>query len=153
MKSTVAGVPGGVTLAYAIATTIWQRRWASDQLPGGRCAIRMGPIRIGLDENGGRMTDTEMGILFQTRVDAIRKKDRELLLSTQVTEIPFAASEGYMSLSDIDIDVLYTYDVSDLERVVFVRENYKRSTGSDRAAFLLYYFTNTVKGWRVFRVQ
>lgn len=99
------------------------------------------------------MSDTEMVSLFQRRVDAIREKDRESLLATQVSEIPFAASEGYLTLSDIDVEVLYAHDASDLEKVVLVKEDYQRSDGTARSAFVLYHVINTVKGWRVFRVQ
>ena len=98
------------------------------------------------------MIDRETDGLFRTRTEAIRNKDRELLVSTQVSELPFAASEGYMALDGIDVDVLHAHDASDLERVVLVKETYQRPTG-ERTAFLLYHITNTVKGWRVFRVQ
>ena len=99
------------------------------------------------------MADKDTESLFQVRAEAIRKKDRDQLLSTQVSEVPLAASDGYMSLSDIEVEVLHAHDASELERVVFVKETYKRPDASDRTAFLLYHVTNTVKGWRVFRVR
>jgi hypothetical protein len=98
------------------------------------------------------MADRETEELFQVRTAAIQKKDRDLLLSTQVSEVPFAASEGYLALSDIAVEVLHVHDVSDLERIALVKEVYQRS-GGERTAFVLYHLTNTVKGWRIFRVQ
>jgi hypothetical protein len=115
--------------------------------------VRMCFVRVAFDEMGGGMTDRETDDLFRVRADAVRGKDRELLLSTQVAEIPFAASDGYLALSDIGVDVLHTHDVSDLERIALVKETYHRSGGDERTAFVLYHLTNTVKGWRVFRVQ
>jgi hypothetical protein len=99
------------------------------------------------------MTYAETEGLFRTRAEAIRKKDRALLVSTQISELPFAATDGYLALSGIDVDVLHEHDVSDLEKVVLVKETYQRSDGNERTAFVLYHLTNTVKGWRVFRVQ
>lgn len=98
------------------------------------------------------MADRDTEELFQVRAAAVQKKDRSLLLSTQVAEVPFAASEGYLALDDIAVEVLHVHDVSDLERIALVKETYHRSAG-ERTAFLLYHLTATVQGWRIFRVQ
>lgn len=98
------------------------------------------------------MADRVTDDLFQVRAAAIQKKDRDLLLSTQVSEVPFAATEGYLTLDGITVEVLHVHDVSDLERIALVKEVYQRS-GGERTAFLLYRLINTVAGWRIFRVQ
>ena len=98
------------------------------------------------------MADQDTEALFRTRAAAVQKKDRGLLLSTQVAEVPCAASEGFLTLDDITVEVLHVHDVSDLERIVLAKETYHRS-GGERTAFLLYHLTNTVRGWRIFRVQ
>lgn len=99
------------------------------------------------------MADQETEDLFRTRADAVGKKDRALLVSTQVAEIPLGASSGYLQLSGIDVEVLYAHDVSDLERIVLVRETYQQADRGERTAFLLYHLTHTVQGWKVFRVR
>jgi hypothetical protein len=92
--------------------------------------------------------------LFRTREEAVRKQDRPLFLSTQVSsEIVFGSSEGYLSLEDITTEVIYIYDESELEKVVLVKETYKQPDKNPRSSFLVYFLTNTVQGWRIYRVR
>ena len=91
--------------------------------------------------------------LFETRDEAVRKRDRPLFLSTQVSEVELGSSEGYLSLEDITTDVLCIHDESELEKVVLVRETYKHAGNSPRSSFLVYFLTCTIKGWRIYRVR
>jgi hypothetical protein len=92
--------------------------------------------------------------LFRTREEAVRKQDRPLFLSTQVSsEIVFGSSDGYLSLEDITTEVINIYDESELEKVVFVKETYKQPDTNPRSSFLVYFLTNTVQGWRIYRVR
>jgi hypothetical protein len=94
--------------------------------------------------------------LFSTRDEAVRKQDRSLFLSTQVSEIEFGVSKGYLSLEDMTTEVIYIHDESELENVVLVKETYKQPDETDenpRSSFLVYFLTNTVKGWRIYRVR
>ncbi len=99
------------------------------------------------------MTDSDVQQLFRTRADAVRNRDVDLFLSTQISELEFASTDGYLALSNIEPDVLYVHEESDIERVVLVKETYKRPDKGDRAAFLLYFLTNTTNGWRIYRVR
>jgi hypothetical protein len=91
--------------------------------------------------------------LFETRDEAVRKQDRPLFLSTQISEIEFGSSEGYLSFEDMTTDVLYIHDESELEKVVLARETYKHAGTNPRSSFLIYFLTSTIKGWRIYRVR
>jgi hypothetical protein len=95
----------------------------------------------------------EIEAIFETRGEAVRKEDRPLFLSTQVSEIELGgSSEGYLSLEDLITEVLYIHDESELEKFVLVKETYKQSGKDPRSAFLLYFLTCTVKGWRIYNL-
>lgn len=91
--------------------------------------------------------------LFQTRAEAVKKKDRALFLSTQVSEIELGSSEGYLKLVDLEPEVLYIHEESELERVVLVKETYKHPERNRYSLFLIYFLTHTIKGWRIYRVR
>lgn len=91
--------------------------------------------------------------LFQARAEAISTKDERRFLSTQVSEIEFAASSSYLSLDRMTAEVLCIHDESPLEKVVFVKETYWPTDKSSRSSFLIYFLTNTVDGWRIYKVR
>lgn len=97
--------------------------------------------------------NNEIVALFETRDEAVRKDDRPLFLSAQVSEIELGSSEGYLSLEDLTTEVVYIHDESELEKVVLAKETYKEPGKSPRSSFLLYFLTNTVQGWRIYRVR
>jgi len=99
------------------------------------------------------MTDSDVQELFRTRAQAVRRRDIDLFLSTQIGELEFASSDGYLSLSDMQLDILYVHEESDIERVALVKETYTRPERGDRSSFLLYFLTNTTQGWRIYRVR
>jgi hypothetical protein len=95
----------------------------------------------------------EIEVLFETRDEAVRKEDRSLFLSTQISELELGSSDGYLSLEDVTTEVLYVHDESELEKVVLVKETYKHPGKSPRPSFLLYLLTHTVQGWRIYAVR
>ena len=97
--------------------------------------------------------DSDIQALFEARAAAVPAKDRSAFLATQVTEMDLGSSDGYMTLQSLAIDVLYTYDESDIEKVVLVKETYTRDDLPPRSSLLLYYLTRTVRGWRIYRVR
>jgi hypothetical protein len=97
--------------------------------------------------------DSDVEALFRTRAEAVKKQDRSLFLSTQVSEIDLGSSEGYLSLEEMTTDVLYVHAESELERIVLVKETYKRPNKDEHSSFLMYFLTQTIKGWRVYRVR
>ena len=94
----------------------------------------------------------EIAALFETRDEAVRKEDKALFLSTQVSEIELGSSDGYLSLEDLTTEVLYIHDESELEKFVLVKETYKQSGKDPRSAFLLYFLASTVQGWRIYKL-
>ena len=98
--------------------------------------------------------NNDIEALFRTRDEAVRNKDRSLFLSSQVSEIESGSSEGYLSLEDISTEVISIHDESDIEKVVLVKETYYREPDENpRSSFLVYFLTNTVKGWRIYRLR
>ena len=98
--------------------------------------------------------NNDIEALFRTRDEAVRTQDRPLFLSTQISEIELNSSEGYLSLEDITTEVLHIHDESEIEKVVLVKETYHRQPDDNpRSSFLVYFLTNTVAGWRIYRVR
>ncbi len=95
----------------------------------------------------------EIEALFEARDEAVRKDDRPLFLSAQVSEIELGSSEGYLSLEELTTEVVHIHDESEIEKVVLVKETYRESGKSPRSSFLLYFLTYTVQGWRIYRVR
>ncbi|MCI2421571.1 hypothetical protein MOQ72_29475 [Saccharopolyspora sp. K220] len=94
--------------------------------------------------------------LFRVRDEAVRKRDPEQFLSTQLVDVPFAASESYLSIDDMTTEVLHAQEESDGATAVFVRETYvssKKEQKSPRSAFLIYFLVNTGGKWKVYRVR
>lgn len=102
------------------------------------------------------MTDkNEIKSLFTLRGEAVSKKDRKLFLSTQIGEIEGGGSNNYIALDSMKTEVLCVYDNNELEKVVFVKETYTyKPNGKDPySSFPIYFLTNTVKGWRIYKVR
>lgn len=99
------------------------------------------------------MTDSDVQELFRARAQAVRDQDIDLFLSTQISELEFASSDGYLALRDLQLDILYVHEESDIERVVLVKETYARPQKGDRSSILLYFLTRTTRGWRIYRVR
>jgi hypothetical protein len=97
--------------------------------------------------------NNQIEALFEARDEAVRKDDRQLFLSAQISEIELGSSEGYLSLEDLTTEVVHIHDESELEKVVLVKETYKGPGKSPRSSFLLYFLINTVQGWRIYRVR
>lgn len=91
--------------------------------------------------------------LFKTRDDAINKQDRGLFLSTQVDEIERGSSEGYLGVEHLETEVIAIHGENDVEKIVFVKENYKQNKNIPYSAYLIYYVVNTVKGWKIYKVK
>jgi|SRR3972149_8694965 len=89
----------------------------------------------------------EVKSLFQTRDQAVAKKNKQLFASTQIQDIPYASISGYISCSSLETNVLNVVDDTDFKKVVFVKENY-----GTHWAFLLYYLVNTVNGWKIYDI-
>jgi hypothetical protein len=98
--------------------------------------------------------ENDIEALFRTRDEAVRKQDRSLFLSSQVSEIEFGSSDGYLSLEDITTEVISIHDESEIEKVVLVKETfYRQPDENPRSSFLVYFLTNTVEGWRIYSVR
>jgi len=95
----------------------------------------------------------EIKALFSTRDKAVAKKDRKLFLSTQIAEIEYGYSEGYLNMKNMTSDVLYVYKENELEKIVFVNETYIPKDRDLYKGFLLYFLVNTVKGWKIYKVK
>ncbi|MDP3988430.1 MAG: hypothetical protein Q8P80_04785 [Candidatus Levybacteria bacterium] len=95
----------------------------------------------------------EITKLFLTRDKAVGKNDKELFLSTQVGEIEYSSVEGYFSIDVLKTEVLYIYSESDLEKVVFVKENYFPKKKVSRISFIIYFLANTVGGWKIYKLR
>jgi hypothetical protein len=95
--------------------------------------------------------NTDIKAVFATRDDAVRKQDMALFLSTQLYEIGFGSSAGYLSVKDMTTEVLSVYEEPDDSAVVFVRETYKPQGKQARSAFLMYFLIAARKGWKIHR--
>jgi hypothetical protein len=102
---------------------------------------------------GEWLMNADISALFGKRDEAVRKQDAELFLSTQLAEIGFASSEGYLSTKDMATEILHVYGSSDGNAVAFVRETYKPKDKRERSAFVTYFLTDTLNGWKIYRTR
>lgn len=98
-------------------------------------------------------TQEEIEKLFRTRDEAVTKQDKRLFLSTQIAEIEHGSSEGYLSIGQLKSEVLYVHTENDLEKVVFVKETYSPKGKAPYTSFPVYFATNTVDGWKIYKVR
>src|SRR3990167_8691004 len=89
--------------------------------------------------------------LFSIRDTAVAKKDRRMFLSTQVAEIEAGSSKGYLAIDNMKTALLYVHNESDIEKVVFVKETYSPKGKDPYHSFPVYFLTNTVKGWMIYK--
>jgi hypothetical protein len=94
----------------------------------------------------------EITALFNTRDEAVSKKDRKLFLSTQVEEISDASSAGYLTQDKLSTVVLATANTGKLTQVAFVKETYFAGGEKSHDCFLIYFLVNTLEGWKIYRV-
>ena len=99
--------------------------------------------------------DKNIAKLFALRDRAVAQKDRVSFLSTQVGEVEGGGSNNYIALDKMATQVLHVYEENELEKVVFVKETYQyKPNGKEPySSFPLYFLTNTVKGWKIYRVR
>ena len=95
----------------------------------------------------------EIKKLFETRDEAVTRQDKRRFLSTQVSEIENGSSSGYISIDKLKSEVLYAHTESELEKVVFVKETYTPRGKESHSSFPVYFLTNTVKGWMIYKVR
>lgn len=91
--------------------------------------------------------------LFQTRDKAVKEKDKALFLTTQVEEISFFLSAGYLSQDELTTEVLCVSDATEVSKAVFVKESYFKSKLKTHDSFLIYYIVNTSHGWKIYRAS
>ena len=98
---------------------------------------------------------SDINNLFECRDKSVKSKDRTLFLSTQVGEIQGGGSSDYMALDDMDTVVLHEEAVSEIEKVVFVKETYKYTKNGKEpySSYPVYFLVNTIKGWKIYRVR
>ncbi len=82
--------------------------------------------------------------LFKTRDAAILKKDKKLLLSTQIKEIDGSSSQGYLDTERMETTILHLHQdqFEDNVWIVFVREEYFQSGKLSHHDYLLYTVVN-----------
>ncbi|ULO23802.1 hypothetical protein [Methylocystis sp. SB2] len=97
--------------------------------------------------------NADISALFGKRDEAVRKQDADLFLSTQLSEIGFASSDGYLSTKDMTTEVLHVYESPDGNAVAFVRETYKPKDKRERSAFVIYFLNDTRSGWKIYRTR
>jgi hypothetical protein len=99
----------------------------------------------------------EIRDLFRQRDEAVRTKDAAQLRSRQLVDLPFASSEGYLSVDDMTTEVLYLQEDEESNIVAFVKETYTPSESNHqsgpRSAFLIYFLVNTPRGWKIYQVR
>lgn len=91
--------------------------------------------------------------LFEKRDKAVLKQDRKLFLTTQIAEIEHGSSDGYLAIESLKSEVLYIHEENDIEKVVFVKETYFPKGKDPYSSFPVYFLTNTIQGWRIYRVH
>jgi hypothetical protein len=95
--------------------------------------------------------EREILALLKERDDSVRQKDHKKFLATQIREIEFSDSDGYMQNDYQESDLLYLYPHGKNQPtcVAFVKEEYFKDGKKVRHNFLIYYFTKTDEGWKV----
>ncbi|KKQ32255.1 hypothetical protein A2362_00795 [Candidatus Curtissbacteria bacterium RIFOXYB1_FULL_41_59] len=96
---------------------------------------------------------SEIKDIFSTRDKAVAKQDEKLFLSTQIAEIEGGSSEGYLDIDKMKTEVLYVLNESEIEKVVFAKETYLPKGKKSHHGFIIYFLTNTVKGWKIYKVR
>lgn len=93
--------------------------------------------------------------LFVIRDKSVEKKDRALFLSTQIGEIQGGGSNDYMAIDDMVTVVLHEENISEIEKVVFVKETYRYTKNGKEpySSYPVYFLVNTVLGWKIYRVR
>lgn len=102
---------------------------------------------------GEKLMNADISAIFGKRDEAVRKQDADLFLSTQLSEIGFASSEGYLSTKDMATEILHVYGPTDGSAVAFVRETYKPKDKPGRSAFVMYFLTDTRSGWKIYMTR
>lgn len=98
-------------------------------------------------------TVDEIRKLFNTRDQAVKTRDRELFLSTQIAEIEHGSSDGYLAIGSLKTEVLHVHTEGEIEKVVFVKETYSPKGKDPHNSFPVYFLTNTIRGWKIYRVR
>ncbi len=89
----------------------------------------------------------EIESIFKMRDNAVVSKDQKLFASTQLQDIPNASIGGYLAAGKLETEVLHVVEDTKITKMAFVKENY-----GTHSAFLLYYFVNTVDGWKIYNI-
>ena len=84
--------------------------------------------------------ETQIKEIFKTRDKAVSENNQELLVSTQVGEIPKSGSEGYLKTEKITSTVLYTHNDDKDSRlwIAVVQEDYFFEGNFSHRGYLLY---------------
>ncbi len=91
--------------------------------------------------------------LFETRDKAVAKQDKKLFLSTQIAENEGGGSDGYLGIDRMKTEVFHAHKESELETIVFVKETYSPKEKDSYYTFPVYFLTNTIKGWKIYKVR
>lgn len=85
--------------------------------------------------------------IFQTRDRAVAEKNKDLLLSTQINEIPKSGSDGYLKTDKLVSKVLYIHqDDKDLQLyLALIQEDYFYNGKFSHRGYLLYKLRNDGK--------
>lgn len=95
----------------------------------------------------------EIHSLFQIRDKAVNKQDRNLFLSTQIAENEGGASDGYLAIDKMKTEVLHVHNEGEIEKIILAKETYSPKGKDPYHAFPLYFLTNTIKGWKIYKVR
>jgi hypothetical protein len=95
----------------------------------------------------------EIVTLSTQRGKAVKAKNKELFLSTQIEEISFFLSSGYLSQDKLITEVVAVAEANEISKAVFVKESYFNKGMKTHDAFLIYYVVRTSKGWKIYRAS
>ncbi|OGD63426.1 hypothetical protein A2160_03100 [Candidatus Beckwithbacteria bacterium RBG_13_42_9] len=99
------------------------------------------------------MIDDEIRKLFRLRDKAVKNKDINLFLSTQVSEIRNSSAKGYLSVDELKSKVIYIFtDSNKIRKSAAVEESYYYQRKLTHKALLLYYLVHTPSGWKVYDI-
>ncbi|MCU1671364.1 MAG: hypothetical protein JWP40_4291 [Blastococcus sp.] len=89
--------------------------------------------------------------LFRLRDEAVRHRDREAFVSTQLGSIPDSSPSGYFSWGNLTTEVVAVVDTGPDTKGVLVRETYGGAGVEEAFKFVLYHLVKISTAWRIYR--
>lgn len=97
--------------------------------------------------------DGEIVELFKKRDEAVGKKDKKVFLESQVGEMAWSFSGGYLRKEKMETEILEVVEgKSKLEKKVAVKERYFEEGKVTHEELLIYWLIDTKEGWKVYRI-